>query len=320
MRSVFIALLLAGVATPALAQDGRVHDRFGRHGQDSNQQGDSSQSDAKPQRPQRNAEPRRETMPASEPNEVRSGMGRQHSYSGAGAAVEQGAMRSASGQARRSQQVPPAVQQVEEHHNVEAKVIHAPQGRSGDVGEHRTGAGRFHTPGEQATTSHSNIEERNLRRAPGTREQQGGGLVQQKTATPHVFRPAERRISRTPIRGTEPPAPHTATSRAAHPTRQWTTHWRNDHRYDWQNWRRHHHSSFHLGYYYDPFGWDYMRYGVGWRLWPSYYRNSFWLNDPWQYRLPPAYGPFRWIRYYDDALLVNIYTGEVVDVVYDFFW
>ena len=63
-----------------------------------------------------------------------------------------------------------------------------------------------------------------------------------------------------------------------------------------------------------------MRYGVGWRLWPSYYRNSFWLNDPWQYRLPPAYGPFRWIRYYDDALLVNIYTGEVVDVVYDFFW
>ena len=173
MRSVFIALLLAGVATPALAQDGRVHDRFGRHGQDSNQQGDSSQSDAKPQRPQRNAEPRRETMPASEPNEVRSGMGRQHSYSGAGAAVEQGAMRSASGQARRSQQVPPAVQQVEEHHNVEAKVIHAPQGRSGDVGEHRTGAGRFHTPGEQATTSHSNIEERNLRRAPGTREQQG---------------------------------------------------------------------------------------------------------------------------------------------------
>jgi hypothetical protein len=38
------------------------------------------------------------------------------------------------------------------------------------------------------------------------------------------------------------------------------------------------------------------------------------------YRLPQAYGPFRWVRYYGDALLVNIYTGQVVDVVYDFFW
>ena len=59
---------------------------------------------------------------------------------------------------------------------------------------------------------------------------------------------------------------------------------------------------------------------MGWRLWPNYYRNSFWLNDPWRYRLPPAYGPYRWIRYFNDALLVNIYTGQVVDVEYNFFW
>jgi Ni/Co efflux regulator RcnB len=38
------------------------------------------------------------------------------------------------------------------------------------------------------------------------------------------------------------------------------------------------------------------------------------------YRLPPAYPGTQWIRYYDDALLVDIWTGEVVDVVYDFFW
>ena len=31
-------------------------------------------------------------------------------------------------------------------------------------------------------------------------------------------------------------------------------------------------------------------------------------------------GPYRWVRYYDDALLVDIYSGEVVDVIYDFFW
>jgi hypothetical protein len=26
------------------------------------------------------------------------------------------------------------------------------------------------------------------------------------------------------------------------------------------------------------------------------------------------------VRYYNDALLVDIYTGEVVDTVYDIFW
>jgi len=26
------------------------------------------------------------------------------------------------------------------------------------------------------------------------------------------------------------------------------------------------------------------------------------------------------VRYYDDVVLVDTYTGEVVDVIYDFFW
>jgi hypothetical protein len=137
---------------------------------------------------------------------------------------------------------------------------------------------------------------------------------------PRVFDRAERRISRTPLFGTEPPAPRSATWKAARPERHWSSHWRNDRRYDWKDWRRRHRSRFHFAFYYDPFGWDYFRYGIGWRLWPSYYRSSFWLHDPWYYRLPASYGPYRWIRYHHDALLVNIYTGEVVDVVYDFFW
>ena len=32
------------------------------------------------------------------------------------------------------------------------------------------------------------------------------------------------------------------------------------------------------------------------------------------------YGPYRWVRYYDDAVLVDIYSGEVVDVINNFFW
>ena len=101
---------------------------------------------------------------------------------------------------------------------------------------------------------------------------------------------------------------------------QWATHWRNDRRYDWRGHRNRHRRSFNVGIYFDPFGFGYQRMGYGWRLFPTYYRSSYWLNDPWQYRLPPAYGPYRWIRYWDDALLVDTYSGEVVDVIHDFFW
>nr|WP_254306070.1 RcnB family protein [Sphingopyxis sp. BSNA05] len=52
----------------------------------------------------------------------------------------------------------------------------------------------------------------------------------------------------------------------------------------------------------------------------SFYGSRYWINDPWRYRLPTAYAGTRWIRYYDDVLLVDTYSGEVIDVIYDFFW
>lgn len=114
------------------------------------------------------------------------------------------------------------------------------------------------------------------------------------------------------------PPPPTASNNIRAP--EWSTKWRNSGRYDWQNYRRHHRSIFHLGIYYDPFGWGYQRWGIGWRLWPSYYDSSYWLSDPGYYALPYAPWPYKWVRYYDDALLVDVYTGQVVDVIYDFFW
>jgi hypothetical protein len=102
--------------------------------------------------------------------------------------------------------------------------------------------------------------------------------------------------------------------------RRWSNDWRRDHRYDWRSYRDRNRSIFRIGRYYDPYGWGYRRFSIGFNLWPSYYSSNFWLDDPYMYRLPPAYGPYRWVRYYDDALLVNIYTGQVVDVLYSFFW
>lgn len=100
---------------------------------------------------------------------------------------------------------------------------------------------------------------------------------------------------------------------------QWHN-WRHDRRYDWRDYRNRHHSIFRIGFYNDPFGWTYRPWSIGSFLYPSYYGAHYWMNDPWRYRLPPAYGPYRWVRYWNDALLVNIYTGEVADVIHGFFW
>ncbi|WP_199502647.1 RcnB family protein [Qipengyuania sp. YIM B01966] len=97
--------------------------------------------------------------------------------------------------------------------------------------------------------------------------------------------------------------------------------WRRDNRYNWYDYRRSNRSIFSIGRYYAPFGsYRYSRIGLGFTLGSAYYGNRYWINDPWRYRLPEVYGPYRWVRYYDDVLLVDIYSGRVVDVIHDFFW
>ncbi len=103
--------------------------------------------------------------------------------------------------------------------------------------------------------------------------------------------------------------------------RNWDRKWRNDHRYDWRDYRASHRHVYRLGNYYSPYrNYNYRRLSIGIFLDNLFYSNRYWINDPYYYRLPPAYGPYRWVRYYDDALLVDIYSGEVVDVIHDFFW
>jgi hypothetical protein len=132
------------------------------------------------------------------------------------------------------------------------------------------------------------------------------------------------------VAGTTPTIPTTTTTRPTTSSHydgshhdgdhHWSGDWRHNHRYDWRSYRSRYASLYRLSRYNDPFGYGYRRFSIGYNLWPSYYNTNYWLNDPWQYRLPPAYGPYRWVRYYNDALLVDIYSGEVVDVIYGFFW
>lgn len=119
-------------------------------------------------------------------------------------------------------------------------------------------------------------------------------------------------VSNTPRPGTQPPL--RVESRV-----NWNTNWRNDNRYDWHRYRDHHRSRFHLSFYIDPFGWGYQPFSIGYRMWPNYYGNQYWI-DPGYYGLPYPPPGAVWIRYYNDAMLIDTYSGTVIDVIPGFFW
>jgi Ni/Co efflux regulator RcnB len=99
----------------------------------------------------------------------------------------------------------------------------------------------------------------------------------------------------------------------------WDRNWRNDRRYDWRRYRDSHRSVFHLGIYYDPFGYRYQPFNIGYRLSPVYFGENYWI-DPGLYGLPYPPPGAQWVRYWNDAVLVDMYSGEVIDVIRDFFW
>jgi len=125
-----------------------------------------------------------------------------------------------------------------------------------------------------------------------------------------------RAVSNVPRPGTQPPL-RVEGDRVRN--FNWNQGWRNDNHYDWRRYRDHHRSLFHLGLYLDPFGWGYEPFSIGWRLWPSYYDNQYWI-DPGMYELPYPPPGAVWVRYWNDALLVDTYTGTVIDVIPGFFW
>ena len=64
----------------------------------------------------------------------------------------------------------------------------------------------------------------------------------------------------------------------------------------------------------------YYSFRDGARIAPQYYGSRYFISDPWRYRLPPAGYGQRWVRHYDDMLLVDTRRGYVVRVIRNFFW
>jgi Ni/Co efflux regulator RcnB len=142
-------------------------------------------------------------------------------------------------------------------------------------------------------------------------------LRQGDRALPQVMRDRHPLVvSNTPRPGTQPPL---RVESGRHHDVRWSTNWRNDRRYDWRDRRRHHRSLFHLGIFIDPFGWDYQPFSIGYRMWPAYYGNQYWI-DPSLYGLPYPPPGCVWIRYWNDAILVDMYSGTTLDVIPNFFW
>lgn len=79
------------------------------------------------------------------------------------------------------------------------------------------------------------------------------------------------------------------------------------------------HERFRVPPYRYPYNWGYRTWRVGERL-PYLFLSDGYYIEFGPYGLPrPPYG-YRWVRFGPDVLLVNVYTGEIVDVVYDIFY
>ena len=69
-----------------------------------------------------------------------------------------------------------------------------------------------------------------------------------------------------------------------------------------------------------PPGWAYRRWAVGAILPPLFLVPAYYYADYGALGLPPPEPGFQWVQYGPDLLLVNVATGQVVDVAYGVFY
>jgi hypothetical protein len=116
---------------------------------------------------------------------------------------------------------------------------------------------------------------------------------------------------------------HRDWSRRDDDRRRWDRH---DWNHDWPHWERGRyptvyfsHSRYHHTWRRPP-GFYVRFWSFGDFLPRGWYGPDYWIIDPWAYDLPLPPPGFDWVRVGDDALLVDQFTGRVVQVVRDIFW
>lgn len=89
-------------------------------------------------------------------------------------------------------------------------------------------------------------------------------------------------------------------------------------RNDWRDWRGRNRALYSRGNWNAPF--RYNQFRIGGRIGQPYFGQRYWIADPWRYRLPPVRGAQRWVRHYNDVILVDTRRGIVLDVIRGFYW
>lgn len=88
-------------------------------------------------------------------------------------------------------------------------------------------------------------------------------------------------------------------------------------RNDWSGWRDRNPGFYQRGGWRAPFRYTPFRPGL--RIGAPYYGPRYVIADPWRYHLPRAGWGQRWVRHYDDVILVDTRRGVVIDVIRGFY-
>lgn len=105
----------------------------------------------------------------------------------------------------------------------------------------------------------------------------------------------------------------------------WDRRHRND-RHDYRRWEHGRYPSVYFSshryrsYWRPPVGYYARVWGFGDFLPRGWYGEQYYLTDPWDYDLPLPPPGYDWVRVGYDALLIDSYTGRVVQVVRNAFW
>jgi hypothetical protein len=86
------------------------------------------------------------------------------------------------------------------------------------------------------------------------------------------------------------------------------------------SYRGHNFNRVHLAPFVYPAGWGYRRWAIGAVLPPLFLVSTYYYADWAALGLAAPEPGFQWVRYGPDLVLVNVTTGQIVDVVYGAFY
>lgn len=93
---------------------------------------------------------------------------------------------------------------------------------------------------------------------------------------------------------------------------------RNWGRDDWRGYRNGNRALYSRGNWRAPFRYQTFRQGT--RIGSQFYGSRYVVANPGRYRLPPLRANSRWVRHYNDVILVDYRRGIVLDVIRGFYW